>query len=96
MINPDFGKIPEILAPAGSAEQLTAAVRAGADAVYLGAGSMNARRSAANFTTQELLAAAAYCHERGVKVYVVMNTLLFDDEFAQAAQLLKRDKSKGV
>ncbi len=80
---------PEVLAPAGSPEQLVAAVRSGADAVYLGAGSMNARRSARNFTDDELKEAAAYCHEYGVRLYVVMNTLLFDDELEQAGRLFE-------
>lgn len=81
---------PEVLAPAGSPEQLIAAVRSGADAVYLGAGSMNARQSARNFTDDELMEAAAYCREYGVKLYVVMNTLLFDDELEQAGALFER------
>jgi len=80
---------PEVLAPAGSPEQLMAAVRSGADAVYLGAGSMNARQSAQNFTPEQLREAAAYCREYGVKLYVVMNTLIFDDELEQAEELFR-------
>ncbi len=80
---------PEVLAPAGSPEQLIAAVRSGADAVYLGAGSMNARQSAQNFTDDQLMEAAAYCREYGIKLYVVMNTLLFDDELEQAGRLFE-------
>ena len=66
----------ELLAPAGSPEALTAAVQAGADAVYLGFGPLNARRNAKNFTREELEAGVAYCHLRGVKVYLTLNTLL--------------------
>ncbi|MFR2521556.1 MAG: peptidase U32 family protein [Evtepia gabavorous] len=55
----------ELLAPAGSPEALTAAVQAGADAVYLGFGPLNARRNAKNFTREELEAGVAYCHLRG-------------------------------
>lgn len=55
----------EILAPAGGPEQLTAAVRAGADAVYLGLDSFNARRAAANFTAQSLPEVVGYCRARG-------------------------------
>ena len=66
-----------------------AAVRSGADAVYLGAGSMNARQSAQNFTPEQLREAAAYCREYGVKLYVVMNTLIFDDELEQAEELFR-------
>lgn len=80
----------EILAPAGAMEQVTAAVRCGADAVYMGAGFFNARRNAVNFDAQTLPQAVSYCHGRGVKVYVTMNTLIMDDErerFEQEAEL---------
>lgn len=79
----------EILAPAGAMEQLTASVRAGADAVYLGAGKFNARQAAANFDEELLREAVLYCHERGVRVYLAMNTLLFDEEFGDAARLVQ-------
>ena len=72
----------EILAPAGGMEQLIAAVRCGADAVYLGTGGFNARRNAANFTAASLREAVAYCHGRGAKVYVTVNTLVMDTEWA--------------
>ena len=70
----------EILAPAGAWEQLKAAVICGADAVYLGAGNFNARRNADNFTDEDLKEAVAFCHLRNVKVYVTLNTLIFDKE----------------
>ncbi|MBO4331017.1 MAG: U32 family peptidase [Oscillospiraceae bacterium] len=70
----------EILAPAGGPEQLTAAVRAGADAVYLGMGDFNARRGASNFDAEGLKNAVAYCHARNVKVHVTLNTLVTDRE----------------
>ena len=73
-------KMPEILAPAGGPEQLTAAVRSGADAVYLGTSVLNARRGAKNFTDEEFFEAVKYCHAYGVKVYVTMNTLVSDTE----------------
>lgn len=82
-----INSFPEILAPAGSPEQLIAAVRAGADAVYLGAGSMNARRSAANFSDEQLCDAVEYCHENGVRVHLTMNTLLLDRELEEAKRL---------
>ena len=75
----------ELLAPAGSPESLTAAVQAGADAVYLGYGPLNARRNAKNFTQEELEQAVAYCHLRGTKVYLTLNTLLSDRELPLAA-----------
>ncbi len=77
---------PEILAPAGGAEQLLAAVRCGADSVYLGADAFNARRNAANFTFDQLTEAVRYCHTHGVKVYVTVNTLVMDHELAPLEQ----------
>lgn len=70
----------EILAPVGGAEQLVAAVRSGADAVYFGASSFNARRNADNFTDEEFIGAVRYCRERGVKAYITLNTLIKDSE----------------
>ena len=70
----------EILAPVGAREQLYAAVRCGANAVYLGTGSFNARRNADNFEADNLKEAVDYCHLRNVKVYVTLNTLIFDRE----------------
>ena len=71
---------PEVLAPAGSPEALLAAVRAGADAVYLGGKQMNARRGAQNFDEAQLAQAVSYCHSRNVKVYFTLNTLVFQQE----------------
>ncbi len=70
----------EILAPVGAREQLYAAVRSGANAVYLGTSNFNARRNADNFTNDNLKEAVDYCHLRNVKVYVTLNTLIFDKE----------------
>lgn len=77
------GKI-EILAPAGGPEALTAAVYAGADAVYLGGALFSARANAANFSREDLENAVAFAHERNVKIYVTVNTLLKDTELAEA------------
>ncbi|MCL6447014.1 MAG: DUF3656 domain-containing protein [Armatimonadetes bacterium] len=79
---------PELLAPAGSWEALVAAVQNGADAVYLGGRSFNARQSAANFDDAELARAIEYAHVRGVKVYVTVNTLVAEEELEQAARFL--------
>ena len=76
----------EILSPAGSPEAVRAAVCAGANAVYLGFGGFNARRNAKNFTQEELAQAISYCHLRGVRVYLTLNTLVSDREMEQAAQ----------
>ena len=74
----------EILAPVGGQEQLIAAVRSGANAVYLGTKSFNARRSADNFDSKTLSQAVEYCHARGVKVYVALNTVITDNETEHA------------
>ncbi len=73
----------EVLAPAGGPEQLRAAVRSGADAVYLGTGAFNARRRAENFAGEGLAQAVAYCHGRGVRVHVTVNTLVRDGELEE-------------
>lgn len=80
---------PEILAPAGSFDSLTAAVRCGADAVYLGGRELNARRNAANFSNEELAQAVEYCHARGVKVYITLNILVRDDEMETAMNAVR-------
>ncbi len=77
---------PEILAPAGGEEQLLAAVRCGADSVYLGTASFNARRNAANFGPEALAQAVRYCRTHGVKVYVTVNTLVTEDELPALEQ----------
>lgn len=86
----------ELLAPAGSREALTAAVQNGADAVYLGFGDFNARRNAQNFTEADFASAVSYCHLRGVKVYLTLNTLLTDRELPPAAELAARAASLGA
>ena len=73
-------KLPELLSPAGSKEALIAAVRAGADAVYVGGKSFGARAFAKNFDNDELAFAVRYCHLHGVRLYVTVNTLVNDKE----------------
>ncbi len=72
--------LPELLAPVGSMESLRAAVNNGADAVYLGGKQFGARAYANNFGLTELAEAMDYCHLRGVKVYVTVNTIYKDSE----------------
>ncbi len=79
----------EILAPAGGREQLEAAVRTGADAVYLGTKNFNARSSADNFDEATLTQAVQYCHARNVRVYVTMNTLITDGEIDDVIREIK-------
>lgn len=87
---------PELLSPAGSPEALRAAVQCGADAVYLGVGSFNARRGAKNFSEEDFLQALSYCHLLGVKVYLTLNTLLTDRELPQALQTARMASQAGV
>ncbi len=88
----------EILAPAGSKEQLEAAVRSGANAVYLGVKGFNARNNAENFDDLSLLDAVSYCHTRGVKVYVAFNIIVFDTEnnVYEAAESIAKSGADGV
>ena len=86
----------ELLAPAGSMEALRAAVCNGADAVYLGADTFNARMNARNFSAADLQEAVVYCHVRGVKVHLTLNTLVLDREMPRAAELIRLAASCGV
>lgn len=89
-------KAPEILAPAGSMEALTAALRTGADAVYLGGKKYSARNSAANFGDDELKEAAFMCHSHGAKLYLAVNTLISDGESADFADYIAKAAAAGV
>ena len=86
----------ELLAPAGSMEALKAAVQNGADAVYLGCGTFNARQSAKNFTPQTLAEAVKYCHVRGVQVHLTLNTLVSDREVPEVMELIRHAATVGV
>ncbi len=91
-----MSKIAELLAPAGSPEAVRAAVANGAGAVYLGFGDFNARRMAKNFTEQELFDACDFCHKRGVKVYVTLNTLVTDRELNEVERICRTINRAGV
>ena len=80
----------EILSPCGGFDSITAAVRCGADAVYLGFGDFNARRNAKNFTFEEFEVAAKYCRKNGVKIYITLNTLLTEGEISDALVVAKK------
>jgi len=86
----------ELLAPAGSMEALKAAVQNGANAVYLGCGSFNARQGAKNFTLQALPEAVKYCHVRGVAVHLTLNTLASDREMPEVMELIRQAAAAGV
>ena len=83
------GDLPELLAPAGDFECLVAAVKGGADAVYIGGKLFSARAYAKNFDLDEIKKAVSYCHLHGVKLYVTMNILLFDNELAEALEFAR-------
>lgn len=80
MFGGDFMKKPELLAPAGSMESLISAIEAGCDAVYLSGKRYGARAFANNFSDNELIEAIKYCHIYGVRVYVTVNTIIYENE----------------
>ena len=86
----------ELLAPAGDMDALRAAVQNGADAVYLGTGSFNARRHAGNFDGDGLKTAVDYCHARGVKVHVTLNTLVRQDELDALFDTIRQVNQSGA
>ena len=86
----------EVLAPAGSAESVKAAVRSGADAVYMGTKSFNARAKADNFSFEELKETVDYCHSHGTDVHITMNTLIADSELSAAKSTLERICENGA
>ncbi len=77
-------KKPELLCPVGGADTLQAALLGGADAVYFGGTEFNARMNAKNFTREEISRAIQKCHEKGVRVYITLNTLLTDRALSRA------------
>lgn len=87
---------PELLIPAGGIPQLIAAVENGADAVYLGGNAFNARINADNFDIESMEKAVDFCHLRGVKVYVTLNTLMRDDQLEPALNYAKNLYKIGV
>ena len=89
-------KLPELLAPAGDFEALLAAVSAGADAVYLGGRAFGARAYAKNFEIDEIERAVEYCHLYGVKLYVTVNTLVFDKEMRELSDYAAKLWEVGV
>ena len=82
-------KKPELLAPAGNMETLILAINSGADAVYVGGESFSARAFAKNFDKKELLKAVKFCHLYGKKIYVAVNTVIFENEIEKCLDYLK-------
>lgn len=86
----------EVLAPCGSFESLTAALNSGADAIYVGMKRFSARKNAENFSDEELNTAALECHKRGVKLYVALNTLVYDSEISEFADCVRTATAIGA
>ena len=86
----------ELLAPAGNLDALKSAVNGGADAVYFGFGNLNARRNAIGFSDEELEFAFSFCHQRGVKVYITLNTEIFEAELEELAGDIKKCERLGA
>lgn len=89
-------KTVELLSPAGGPESFRAAIENGADAVYMGLNKHNAREMANNFTEEEYISAILYAHVRDVKVYLTLNTLIYDDEMKDVLELITKLYSHGL
>ncbi len=89
-------RLPELLSPAGDMESLYAAIKGGADAVYVGGKMFGARAYAKNFDLEELKSAVRYCHIHGVKLYVAVNTLVYDRELGELSDYAKELYKMGV
>ena len=87
----------EIMAPVGSYESLSAAIAAGADAVYFGVEGLNMRaRSSVNFTLDDLRRIASICTEAGVKTYLTVNTIIYDDEMEKCRAIIDAARQAGI
>ena len=96
MSHPTIARTVELLAPAGGFDSLRAAVRNGADAVYLGTTDLNARRGAENFTLETLGEACRFAHLRGAKVYLTANVVVLEHEMRAALAMVARAWEAGV
>lgn len=86
----------EVLAPAGSMEAFFAAIHTGADAVFMGVDTLNARTMAKNFSIDEYITCLNYAHIRDVKVYLTLNTLCEDDEIQEALKIVEKLYVEGL
>ena len=89
-------KKPELMAPAGSHESLVSAISSGADAVYLGVNDFNMRITAKNFSLEELYDIVSYAHKRNVKIYLTVNTIVFENEIVNIKKVVKAAKKAKV
>ena len=95
-LEPEIRILPELLAPAGDWDCARAAVENGADAIYFGLDKFNARMRAQNFTAGDLPKLMEFLHRRGVRGYVTLNTLVFENELADAEKYLRTMIAAGV
>jgi len=95
MMAKKFSK-PELMAPAGDWTMLRTAVKSGADAVYFGVDKLNMRAKAKNFSVEELPEISKYCKSKKVKTYLTLNTIVFEDEIAEAEQIIKAAKKAKI
>ncbi|KGI60498.1 peptidase U32 family protein [Prevotella sp. S7 MS 2] len=87
----------EIMAPVGSRESLAAAIQAGTDSVYFGIGQLNMRSHSANhFTIDDLREIAATCNEHGIKTYLTVNTVIYDEDIATMHEIIDAAKEAGI
>ncbi|HEX2963409.1 MAG TPA: peptidase U32 family protein [Ignavibacteriales bacterium] len=89
-------KKPELMAPAGDWTMLTTAVKSGADAVYFGIEKLNMRAKAKNFTLEGLPEIVSFCKEHGVKTYLTLNTIIFEEEVQELDEIIPAAKKAGV
>lgn len=87
---------PELLAPAGNYEMLAAAIEAGADAVYFGIAGFNMRATAKNFKLDELTSIVVQCHGHGIRAYLTLNTIIYQEEIPLVKKILKKASEAGI
>ena len=87
----------EIMAPVGSLESLSAALKAGADAVYFGIEGLNMRsRSSANFSADDMAEIVSICREKGIKTYLTVNTIIYDSDVRHLDEILSKARQAGI
>ncbi|MDE6374479.1 MAG: U32 family peptidase [Alistipes sp.] len=87
----------EIMAPVGSYEALAAAIEAGADSIYFGIGRLNMRSaSAANFTLDDLARIVATAHAAGLRAYLTVNTIVYEEEISEVHEVIDRARAEGI
>ena len=87
----------EVMAPVGSRESLAAAIQAGADSVYFGIGKLNMRSHSANhFTIDDLREIAATSNEHGIKTYLTVNTVIYDNDIPTMKEIIDAAKEAGI